>query len=192
MHLLSFLLPRDTPEHSAWNLVHLWYDFLMTKSRSRRKSPPSGLTPQEVFSWFLPGSPPEEGCWFWKEDSVNNWYGTVWFAGRYRPTHQFSYIVHHGPIPRGMFVIHTCDNKGCVHPNHLKLGTRRQNTDEAMERDRYRKGEGVPTSKLTEKQVLEIRAGYASGSSIRDLMNQFGIADSTVYGVVTHRSWKHI
>lgn len=77
---------------------------------------------------------PNSGCWLWTGSLLSNGYGSFGRRGR---AHRASYEAHVGPIPDGLFVLHKCDVRCCVNPNHLWVGT---NTDNA--RDRSRKGRG--------------------------------------------------
>jgi len=71
--------------------------------------------------------------------------------------HRFSYIVHKGDIPNGLVVMHTCDNPRCINPKHLILGTRKQNTQDMIDKGRHYTGEGLSRKKLTDQQIINIR-----------------------------------
>jgi len=86
-----------------------------------------------------------DGCWMWTGVSLPAGYG---FFTRYtrdgsawRKTtvyaHRFSYQLHHGEIPEGMLVMHTCDSPGCVNPGHLRLGTPQENVDDMADKRRH-------------------------------------------------------
>lgn len=80
------------------------------------------------------------GCWNWTGDMMTGGYGRVKCWGFYRGAHQLSYELHNGPIPSGMHILHSCDNKRCVNPDHLSIGTHAENMAEAGARGRMRRG----------------------------------------------------
>jgi len=81
------------------------------------------------------------GCWEWTGTCTANGYGQIKAFGKMVSAHRFSYELHKGPIPSGLEVMHSCDNKKCVNPDHLLAGTHAQNMREAGERGRMRSGE---------------------------------------------------
>ena len=92
-------------------------------------------------------------------------------------------------------VRHTCDNRACVNPEHLVLGTPADNIRDQIERGRFRKtgrGETAPHVKLTEDQVREIRALRQSGVSVIALAKQFNLSRGYVYTILDKTTWSHI
>lgn len=79
----------------------------------------------------------ETGCWNWKTYIGKNGYGQFILNPKKVSAHRASWIIHKGEIPQGLFILHKCDNKKCVNPNHLFLGTQLENI-----RDAYSKGRG--------------------------------------------------
>lgn len=77
-------------------------------------------------------------CWLWTAGCFKRGYGAFAYEGK-RPgyAHRFSYELHHGPIPEGKLVMHKCDNRKCVNPEHLKAGTQRDNIRDSMAKDRW-------------------------------------------------------
>lgn len=79
---------------------------------------------------------PEKGCWIWQGTKHKSGYGWIKAFGKVVSAHRLSYELHRGPIPNGMHILHSCDVKDCVNPDHLHVGTHAQNMAEAFERNR--------------------------------------------------------
>ncbi len=136
-------------------------------------------------------------CWVWKGFIENHGYGRTSYQGnRHWLVHRLAWTLVNGPIPYGLDVCHKCDNKICVNPAHLFLGTHQDNI-----RDRDNKGRGkVPgfageqhgMAKLTEGDVLTIRGLLSEGCKGRYISQFFGIAESTISQIKNRQRWKHI
>ena len=140
-------------------------------------------------------------CWLWI-GAKQRGYGAVNLRPRLRRAHQVSWeIANKSEIPSGLCVMHKCDNRSCVNPRHLMLGTNRENgIDASVKRrsavyvapEKY-KGERNGQSKLTELDVIQIRSKYATGKTKqRDLASQFRVSQYVLWSVVNRRSWKHV
>lgn len=96
---------------------------------------PSGNSLQDRFWEKVEKTP--GGCWVWQGAKRGKGYGDIYVGdGRRMATHQLSYQWAHGTIPDGMFVLHRCDNKLCVNPDHLFTGTHQDNMDDLKEKTR--------------------------------------------------------
>jgi len=104
-----------------------------------------------------------------------------------------AYRVWKGAIPDGMFVCHTCDVKRCINPDHLWLGTNRDNIKDAISkgvpiRPPIGHGENNSNAKITDKQRDEIRRLYANGQALqKQLANKFGITQARVSQIVREK-----
>lgn len=119
-------------------------------------------------------------CWEWTATKLHNGYG--WFRGH--RAHRFSWAIFNGEIKEGMMVLHTCDNRKCVRPAHLFLGTAKDNTSDMISKGRGVKppilcGEKHGMAKLTSDDVNKIRElrGKMKGSEIADM---FGVTRSSI------------
>jgi hypothetical protein len=83
-------------------------------------------------------------CWQWIGAMQSSGYGNIKCFGKWKGAHRFSFELYHGPIPPGLMVLHSCDNKRCVNPDHLSAGTNQQNMTEAADRGLMPKGEAHP------------------------------------------------
>jgi hypothetical protein len=100
-------------------------------------------------------------------------------------------MLSRGEIPEGMCVLHKCDVRRCVRPDHLFLGTNAENTADMIAKDRECRGERNPLHKLTNEQINEIRGEYARGGiTQRDLGARFGVHQSEVSRIVRGLLWK--
>lgn len=128
------------------------------------------------------------GCWGWTGAKRDNGYTAL---GRRSSGHRASYILHKGPIPDGLCVLHSCDNRECTNPDHLFLGTQKENTHDAMRKNRAAVGSRVGTSKLTEPRVLEIRLLLSRGWSHRFIARRFGVSKTTIGSIARNIWWRH-
>lgn len=127
-------------------------------------------------------------CWIWRNAYR---YGKMEVNHRSITTHRLAYEHWNGPIPEGMCVCHTCDNKACVNPAHLYLGTVAENSADAAAKGFYDRkfGEDNNSAKLTTEQVLAIRADTRTQTAIAAT---YGIDQSTVSYIKRRKRWTHI
>ena len=132
---------------------------------------------------------PEAGCWIWMGATQVRGYGEILSSNRKLLAHRASYEAFVGPIPKGMYVCHACDNVYCVNPNHLFLGTQKQNMQDMVAKGRSTKGEKNARAKLTEEQVKQIREMSESNSFIAKL---FHVSTSNIQFIKTKKRWTHV
>jgi len=130
-------------------------------------------------------------CWIWTASTNGRGYGKFRISGKYATVHRISYEMHKGPIPAEMVVMHSCDNRLCVNPDHLNVGTHADNVKDKVTKGREARGSTHGLSKLTEVQVLEIRAKYPSWTQ-EELAAQYGVTTMCVSYIVHRKTWTHI
>jgi hypothetical protein len=132
-----------------------------------------------------------DGCWLWGGSVLRDGYGQMCFKGKTRKAHQLAWEFFRGHIPAGMMVCHRCDVRHCVNPEHLFLGTAKDNVADMFAKGRQhdRKGEKHGHAKLTAEQVREIRV---SRENQYELAERHGLSQSAISNIRTRKSWAHI
>jgi hypothetical protein len=134
-------------------------------------------------------------CWPWLAATSDTGYGSYRIDRRTHSAHRLVWECLMGPIPVGMDVCHSCDNRGCVRPAHLFLGTRADNMQDAASKGRLHwqlsppNGARHPRARLTEADVREIRA-RSKTTAQSSLAQQFGVGQTAISAVVTGRNWR--
>lgn len=126
---------------------------------------------------------PDSGCWLWEGARYQNGYGWLKVFGKTISAHRFSYELHKGAIPDGMHVLHSCDVKHCVNPDHLRAGTHAENMREASERGRMPSGEAHPQFGKRQKrpnQAKPVRVLGKEYESIKAAERNLGLGSGTV------------
>ena len=135
---------------------------------------------------------PNSGCWLWTKAINGFGYGSIWKNNTAMGAHRYSYELYVGEIPDGLYVCHRCDIRSCVNPNHLFLGTAKDNCHDMYFKGRDRtRGENHWQCKITDQQVEEIR----NDSRIaREIAPEYGVSVGTVWdikkGVTRKGPWK--
>jgi len=134
-------------------------------------------------------------CWLWTGSIGNTGYGQLRVNRKTVRAHRVSWELHNSKILSGMCVLHKCDNPPCVNPDHLFLGTHKDNASdrEYKERGNHARGSAVGISKLQDWHVVIIRKMLASdlwtGKSISEL---FAVNNRSISNIKNNRTWKHI
>lgn len=135
----------------------------------------------------------EKECWPWIGSIDTRGYGSIGANGG-KPlmrAHRVAYELAVGPIPHGLVVCHICDNRACVNPGHLFVGTQQENVNDMIHKGRRRSyaGEGSPRAKLSVDQVMAIRLDQRR---TQDIISAYQISKSTVYSIKRHETWRHL
>jgi len=131
-------------------------------------------------------------CWDWPYSVNDMGYGKLYHKGRLWYAHRLARALDGRPVPDGLFARHRCDRPICCNPDHMDVGTQKDNLGDMVRRGRALTGERNPQAKLTEEQVVEIRHLCASGLLQREVAALFGITQTTVSGIVQGKKWKHV
>lgn len=139
-------------------------------------------------------------CWNWvgsksSKKGEGGGYGQFWVDGKMVRVHRFSYELHKGKITNGLFVCHTCDNSLCVNPDHLWLGTNKENITDMMRKQRghVKPGEENPQAKLTWEKVRQIRELYVKNEmGYKKLGRLFSVNWRTIADILKNVTWLDI
>jgi hypothetical protein len=141
-------------------------------------------------------------CWNWLGALTPNGYGR--YSAKVFPSgiaHRIAWTLKHGPVPAGMDVCHRCDNRKCCRDEHLFLGTRKDNMQDASRKGRLRlqvypwkasRGEAIGTARLTADLVREIRRRVEAGEQKTALGREFGVSDTAISHIMKRRNWRHV
>ena len=132
-------------------------------------------------------------CWTWTASCSRDGYGKFGLHCRTVATHRIAYELCIGPIPDGICVLHHCDNRLCVNPAHLFLGTRTDNSNDRDKKGRQARGETSGQAKLSDAHAIEIRIAYATRSYTQaELGRMYGVCGSAINQIVHRKQWKHV
>lgn len=166
--------------HTRWHLKQIG-TVISRDARSR----------EERFRAFM-GPPTTSGCIQWLGATQRVYGAFSWATGETEGAHRAAYRLFKNQIPHGLLVRHSCDNPLCVNPDHLMLGTKQDNAQDAVDRKRTARGSKAGLAKLTEAKVKRLRKMYDQGATQTALAEKFGVSQAAVSTIVRHQTWKHI
>jgi hypothetical protein len=131
---------------------------------------------------------PMSGCWLWTGATTGG-YGQFYHKGKQHRAHRLSYEMHKGEVPEGADVCHKCDVRCCVNPDHLFIGTRKDNMQDCVTKGRIATGSRHGRSKLSEDDVRFIRDSKMTGVALAKI---FGVQPPMISRVRNGQNWKHV
>ena len=131
----------------------------------------------------------ENGCHEWHGAMQANGYGRFNPFGKSMYAHRFVALMKYGKLSGSKDVCHTCDNRKCVNPDHLFIGTRKENMEDCVAKNRQAKGEKL-SKRFCEADILEIRRLAKNGLKIKQISEQFGASKTTIRHIVNNETWR--
>lgn len=177
----------------------------MSRIGKRRQDGPSGMHAR-----FWGSVRPSDGCWEWTGIVGKNGYGQIKVDGKTTGAHRVAWMMSLGEIPRGLMVMHACDNRKCVRVGHLSLGTHQDNMDDMKSKGRahsprgtrrawvergprpFLRGHLIHGSKLTEEMALLALARAKLGDPLNVIARDMGVTPTCICSLVKGRTWKHL
>lgn len=156
-----------------------------------------GFMTYEEFYRLIPEKGPDE-CWPFLGTIHATGYGSVWFAGKHWMASRLRFYLDNPNTDTRLHILHSCDNPICCNPNHLRAGTQKENVQDTWSRGRGQipnnKGILCGTSKLTEKDVLAIRAEAINKvpGLYKKLASEYGVIVPTIRKIVQRERWRHL
>jgi hypothetical protein len=131
----------------------------------------------------------ESGCWIWDHDCDGKGYGRISYRNSRYSAHRMSWMIHHGAIEPGLNVLHKCDVTFCVNPDHLFLGTQKDNMGDCARKKRHQFGERSGASVLTDEMAQGIHSAHGK---YKDIAARFGISKYAVKDIKKRNRWRHL
>jgi hypothetical protein len=135
-------------------------------------------------------------CWPWKKSLTHDGYGRFSIGRRCEHrtliAHRVAWEFTNGPVPAGLYVLHTCDNPACCNPAHHFLGTNLDNMRDKCSKRRQALGEKQGSAQLTAEQVTRIRDDRKRGRTYQELAIEYGVSKSNIASIAKGLTWKHI
>lgn len=161
-------------------------------THERRKL--AGYSEKPIADRFWPKVEKTNSCWLWCGATGAWGYGNIGARkedGKLSTlrAHRVSWEIHYGPVPYGLLVLHKCDNRVCVNPDHLFLGNYMDNMNDMIEKGRSRKGERHHAAKLTDNDVLAIRADERA---LSEIAGDYPVHKATISAIKNGKLWGHV
>lgn len=168
------------------NIKDVSYKLLKNESKPRSCGCSRKIASDRI---FLSNIEKTDTCWLWKGVFNQGGYGKIGTKD-VAPRRSYKYFV--GEIPKGKQVCHICDNRACVNPDHLFVGSIADNMRDKFEKNRQAKGSKIGNSFLDEEKVLDIRRARLSGCTYKEISSRYGVGFFNIRSICKNKIWKHV
>ena len=138
----------------------------------------------------------DDECWPWLGEVCDSGYGRIrnrkFTQGKTYKAHRVALALAGRPVPDGVMALHSCDNRRCCNPAHLRPGTVQENSRDMVARGRSLYGRRNPAAKLSEVEVRAIRDMWGRGATSRVIADAIGVSFSAAWRIATRKTWKHV
>lgn len=151
------------------------------------------LTDQQRINGFLSRIKKTDYCWNW--EGTLNWlgYGMAWNGEKWEKAHRYSFKLFKQEIPVNKLVLHSCNNKKCVNPNHLRIGTHKDNFNDSLKAGTAAVCQNNSQAKLTKEQVLKIKEMYVPWKfGCLKLARMFNVSRRNITRIVSGEAWRYV
>lgn len=163
------------------------------KSVSRKEYDASFRGNTEEDFWKLVNIKSDNECWLWMGHTSPSGYGIAQWKNSPRRAHRLAYFYKNGVLNKTDLILHSCHERRCCNPLHLRAGTHEDNMKDMVAAKRAAVGSRNGLAKLTEKQVIEIRKIYrAEKISQRKLAKQFKVNQAVINDILLYKTWRHV
>lgn len=131
----------------------------------------------------------DSGCWEWLASTDRVGYGHIWHNDKLKQSHRVAWEIYRGLIPDGSHILHSCDNRRCVNPGHLSLGTAKENVIDAVRKNRWI-GRGRGKIRLDKETVSRIKWKLQTGMRPAAVARSMDLDFHLVYQIAIGRTWK--
>jgi len=135
----------------------------------------------------------KDGCWLTDLCCCRNGYPKIGVGGKTQKASRVMFELFNGEIPKGFYVCHKCDNPSCINPNHLFLGTQKDNMVDMAKKGRSTKGSRNRSAKLNEDDVVEIKRLLSEGRlNQKEISDLYGVDRKIISGIKNGKIWRHV
>lgn len=125
-----------------------------------------------------------DDCWIWQKFKNNDGYGSIWVEDKIYRTHRLAYLLWIGEIPYNVCVCHKCDNRACINPDHLWIGSHIENMQDMVKKKRTLYGEQRPNNKIPICKRQEIVDKYLNGKTQTELAIEYNCHASAIWNAI--------